>query len=147
MKREEIERRKKWLAYWEGAPPSRIEPSIGSTPGFPDCFLAWWGENGLVEFKALDGSGCFTFEPSQRLWMVENYEHCSIGIALCLLDHDGFWLLPASSYRALVEVGLTHCVYDLNGVRKVKWSWLDAQRASLPSVLLDLMGRVWRGER
>jgi hypothetical protein len=93
MKRPELSLRSHWLKAWPGK-ASRIEPSIGSTPGFPDIWACHKGSAGLIEFKALDEEAHVTLEPSQRLWLIENIPHYD-RVLIVTLSEQGCYLLPA----------------------------------------------------
>lgn len=63
---------------------------------------------GLVEFKALDDHLCFTFEPSQRLWLIENVPLYP-RVAIVAMNKDGFYTMPARSLVA-PKMALKHSV-------------------------------------
>ena len=130
--RPEIELRSSWLNIWPGE-VSLIEPSKGSTPGFPDAFAASNGHAGLIEFKALDSDCHFLLEPSQRLWLLKNLPYYP-RVAIVCLDREGFYTVPA---RAFTQKGMGLRHHGCYG-RQVKWT-----SSGLPSLALEAARLAW----
>lgn len=89
MLRQEILLRKLWLKAWPGT-ASLIEPTNGSTPGFPDAFVSHKGLSGLIEFKVALPDHSVLLEASQRLWLLEREEDRP-PVAIVALREDCFW--------------------------------------------------------
>lgn len=117
---------------------SRIEPSLGSTPGFPDIWASYKGVAGLVEFKALDEEAHFTLEPSQRLWLIENIPHYSRVLIVTLSDR-GCYLLPASP---LVRKGMP---LRLPGIGPAFLPWSALSLPHGPNTLATYTNKGWEG--
>src|SRR3546814_9284520 len=103
--RDEIILRRKWLDAWPGT-YSLIEPSIGSTPGFPDCVAEYEGLLGLVEFK-VEKDGAIILEATQRLWLLDHIEN-NKRIALVALNSKGFFTVPAILVVKKGKIGRAH---------------------------------------
>lgn len=130
--RDEIALRKRWISAWPGS-VSLIEPTIGSTPGFPDAFCMCRKEAGLVEFKVIDDDCVFELEPSQRLWLIENIPHYRRVIIVCM-NEGGFYSVPAP---LIVERGMPLRLKGCYGTM-IPWN-----APSLPSYTLQSAREAW----
>ena len=91
--RPEIKLRAQWLTEWAGQ-VTRIEPTVGSTPGTPDTFLINDIIAGWVEFKTVGAGGEFEIRKEQLRWH-RDFSRYSPFSTFCILSVQGWWLVPS----------------------------------------------------
>lgn len=137
MNRDEIEWRKKWLAFWLGH-VTKVEPAIGSTIGAPDVILENAPFYTWVEFKVADDEGNFCVRTPQVRWHAKYLQAGNKTALFVVMDKEGWWLFPSSV--VVNDKVRIHNVYRLSG-KKVTWHYFDGEDAP-HFALQDMLSRA-----